>query len=840
MPNLADIVHRRREARAEKRRRTGAPFKMAGLGLGYVFSILLAAGIFAFVLAYADLTRDLPSIDELPILLDSRDGLLLQPTRLLDRNATGVIYTFEAPGAARLYVPLASLPQSLLDAVIAADDNGFETHAGYVFSGLDNPDLHPTLAQKLAHDLLLYAEPASLRRALRERILAGQITSRFGRDQVLEWYVNSANFGNDAYGIESASELYFGKPAGKLNLAEAAMLAAIPATPSLNPFDAPHAAAQRATELVLVMQALEMIEQVPSAPAVPVAPPASQPEMDAFANLVMTQLSSRFDRQRLERGGLNIITTLEMQLQQDALCLSRIYVQRLSGAQGDEGFCEAARSLAALPQGNFAQLFTSAIILDPRAGQILALTGEMGPAGESTYLGTHAPGSLLTPFIYLAGFARGLGPGSLVWDIPPEGQQNSDLTFHGPVRLRIALANDFLTPALDVLEQMGSGNVAQVARSFGLEINAGADLLEDSTPQSMPDLAAAYAVFAASGIRNGQNIDESIQPSSVLRVETTDGRTWLDWSQPESQSVVSTQLAYLMNHVLSDSPSRWVTWGNPNGTDLERPAAFKAGWTGGADAWSIGYTPSRLVAVWTGSSATPAGESQGGPALPVRLPAALWSALMQTASAALPADGWSPPAGITEMEVCDPSGLLPSPDCPNIVREVFMNGFEPTHEDNLFHTYIINRETGLLATVFTPPDLVEKQVFMSVPETARKWAAESGIQVEPVTYDAIQPGSPNPNVNVSSPALFANVSGKVQLIGTATGNGFKYYRILVGQGLYPAGWTQVGNDFSNPVINGPLAEWDTTGLSGLYAVQLEVVYSDQRVETAVILVMIGE
>jgi membrane peptidoglycan carboxypeptidase len=327
-----------------------------------------------------------------------------------------------------------------------------------------------------------------------------------------------------------------------------------------------------------------------------------------------------------------------------------------------------------------------------------------------------------------------------------------------------------------------------------------------------------------------------------MRVEATDGTLWLDWSQPESQSVVSPQLAYLMNHTLSDSPARWPSWGNPNVTEIGRPAALKSGWTGGSDAWTIGYTPARLVAVWTGSTVTT--SSAGGGAavesvLSPRLPAALWSALMQTASASLPADGWTPPTGITEMEVCDPSGLLPTSDCPDIVREVFMSGFEPTQVDNLFHAFAINRETGLLATVFTPPDLVEEHIFMSVPAEARKWAAEAGIPVEPVTYDAIQPGTPDPNVNITSPALFANVHGRLQITGTAAGNGFQYYRIQVGEGLYPRQWIKVGSDLTIPVINGPLAEWDTSGLNGLYVIQLEVVYADQRVETAVMLVRVG-
>jgi membrane peptidoglycan carboxypeptidase len=401
-----------------------------------------------------------------------------------------------------------------------------------------------------------------------------------------------------------------------------------------------------------------------------------------------------------------------------------------------------------------------------------------------------------------------------------------------------------LIPALDVLEQMGAQNALQTAGSFGLDLEAGPGFVSDSPPQPLLDVAAAYGVFAAQGVRNGQFFGEAIEPSAVLRVETLDGVRWLDWSQPESQAVVEPQLAYLMNHILSDGPARWPGWGNPNVLEIGRPAAMKSGWTGGADAWMVGYSPARVVAAWTGlpPSVPPFSQENGGMTggLSPRLPAALWSALMQAASASLPADGWTQPAGVTEMDVCDPSGLLPTRDCPDIVREVFLTGSEPTPSDNLFRAYAVNRETGLLATVFTPPDLVEERVFMVVPAPAgaRDWAAAAGIPVPPEAYDAIQVGAPNPNVNITEPSLFAEISGRVEITGTAAGEGFQYYRIQVGQGLNPREWIQIGGDVTAPVTNDLLAEWDTTGLSGLYAIQLVVVYEDQRVETAVGVVMV--
>lgn len=836
MPNMAEIVHRRRERRAENRRRSESRFRAALLGFGYIFSIALAVAIFATVFAYADLTRDLPSTDQLPILLNQQNGLLLQPTRVYDRTGEHVIFTFAPTDAERVYLPLSRLPESLVDATIAASDSRFDSHPGYLLSGLDNPDSHPTFAQKLAYDLLLFGEPPSLRRAIRERILAAQITARFGKNQVIEWYANSANYGHYAFGIQSASELYFDKPATELTLAESALLASVAETPSLNPIDAPDAASQRARETLLVMQALEMIEEIPSLPSPTGRWTREKGGEGAFVNLALSQLATRYDRQRIERGGLKIISTLDYELQTSAACLTKIFAARLANAPADESDCEAARYLSATPQTNLAAPSASALILDPRDGQILALVGKTGSGGESAFLAAHNPGTLLTPFVYLTGFARGLAPASLVWDIPRGDIQNPDLAFHGPARLRVALANDYLAPALDVLDQMGAENAIRTAHSFGLDLEPGAAFVTDSPPQTLLDLSAAYATFSALGLRNGQPFADTIQPSSVLRVETVDGAIWLDWSQPESQSVVSPQLAYLMNHALSDAPARWPSLGNPNITEIGHPAAFKSGWTGSSDAWAVGYTPARLVTVWAGESSI----ADARPALSPRLPATLWAALMQAAHETLPADSWTAPASVVEMDVCDPSGLLPTADCPDIVREVFVNGFEPTQGDNLFRSYIINRETGLLATVFTSPALTEERVFMSVPEEARQWAAAAGVPVAPEAYDAIQPPAPNPNVNISAPALFAEVNGRVRIVGSATGNGFQYYKILVGKGLNPREWTQVGENVSTPVINGALAEWDVTGLNGLYAVQLVVVYANQRVETAVVLIAVSD
>ncbi len=430
----------------------------------------------------------------------------------------------------------------------------------------------------------------------------------------------------------------------------------------------------------------------------------------------------------------------------------------------------------------------------------------------------HDPGTMLAPFVYLTAFTRGFGPGSLVWDIPPSDAESLPTangqapTAHGPVRMRIALANDYLYAVQRVAAETGSEAIGRTEASFGL----------DPSSDTLLDLASAYGVFAANGVRYGLP-----GPTAVLRVEGLDHSTWLDLSNPQAQPVVSQPLAYLMNNALSDEAARWPSLGHPNDLEIGRPVGVKLGRSSdGVDSWGIGYTPSRVVAAWVGGSSNSVAQAAPANSEP------LLSSLLQLATASLPADGWAPPPGVSSVDVCDPSGLLPTKDCPTTVTEVFLSGNEPVQSDTLFRTYTINRETGLLATVFTPPELVQDKVFMIVPPEAQAWAKQANIPVAPSAYDAIQAPPAEPNFHISAPSMFSNVTGKVQFRGTASGANFDHYRLLVGQGLNPQSWIVVAQS-STRIEDGVLGTWDTTGLSGLYAVELQVVRTDQQIDTAI-------
>lgn len=836
--------------------------------------LLFVALLLAGSLGYAGLVTDLPSLDQLPILLDPADGPLLQPTRLYDRTGQVVIASLENPGIPRRYLSLDPnqpdhFSPDLIRAAVGFLDQDYWQSTGVQVSALTNPN-PVTIPERLVSDLLLWQEPPGIARALRMRFLAAQIIARYGHVQVLEWYLNSVSFGHLAFGGDSAARLYLGKPASSVNLFEASVLVAAIQSPGLNSLDAPAVALKSQRDVLQkladrrVISAQEYLDALAS--LLTYAPPddrSIQADLaddsavaEAFSQQVFDRLSLRISRERLERGGLKVITTLDYSLQMELTCLTRAQLARLTGQPVDErgpalladgSPCQSVRLLPALPPGQAklpVDTRASAVVLDPQTGQVLAMLGDASAGGVEKQLLSHQPGSLLTPFAAVASFARGIGPASLGWDIPsslPAGFEqftNPDGDFHGPVRLRIALANDYLSPQVQMIDQVGAPSVWRLAGAMGLTglvEQTSAGLIYQGGRVSPLELAQAYAVLASQGNRTGQRLTPAseIQPAFVLYVEDLDGNTWLDAHVPETQAVISPQLSYLVHHIISDATARWPSLGYPNPLEIGRPSAGKIGRVAGdREIWAAGYTPHRTAVFWLGF----AGE--GEQRLDPKMVAGMWHALMQYASRSLPAQDWPEPSGISTVEVCDPSGLLPTQACPEVVREIFLSGNEPSTVDSMYQEFQINRETGRLATVFTPPELIEEQVFMLVPPSARAWAQAANLPLPPQEYDAIQAPEPSQFAKIAAPLSFSAIRGKVIVNGTAAGDGFGFYQVLVGQGINPQTWFQVGQDGTAPVTEGILGTWDTSGQDGLYAIRLLVARQDQTVETATIQVTV--
>ena len=852
-----------------------------GLVSGLLISLLLVIITMAGIWYYIDLTRNLPSVDVLPSLLEPPSGTLLQPTRIYDRTHEHVILTLENPAdAGKQYLHIGTnsqvgvnqAPQYLADATIAVNDPGFWKEPGYTLSGISE-GTHSTLAQLLISNLVLNSEPPSIKRNIRERMLAAQVTAHFGREKILEWYVNSAQYGEFVYGADAAARVYFSKSATQLSLAEAAMLTTIAETPSVSPLIvSPYLKDQleHVIQRMLVygfinaeeaQEALkENIQIQTHTEAHAMAP--------AFVSLVLTQLGSMLPLERVNRGGFEIVTTLDYGLQGQTACASQAQLARLQGAQeqiitADGTPCEAASLLPDIqtavnkPNGD---LSANVVILDPHSGQILALVGEDGSGMDPADPEMHPAGSIISPFLYITAFTRGMSPATLLWDIPriydnnafnavqSELKDESSASYHGPVRLRTAFVNDYSGAASEVLELVGTKNVRLTEKQFGIRTpdlgQITGTTLEDLYSQrtSLLESVQAYGILTNQGVMAGQpdiggfavKDRVGLYPTSILSVTSVDGQIRMDWTKPQALPIVSPQLAYLATDVLSDEKARWSNLGHPNALEIGRPAGAKVSLTSDANnAWAVGYIPQLAVGVWMGYSQ----DETGG--ISAEMSAGLWHAVMQYASSQMPVQDFPIPTGINVVQVCDPSGMLPSPLCPAVVQEVFLSGNEPAQIDNLYQKYSINRETGLLATIFTPSDMVEEKVYLVVPPEAAAWAKEAGLPMPPDTYDNIfAPPPSSADVQFTKPQMFDQVGGVIKLMGSAQGDSFSYYRLQVGKGLNPQQWIQIGEDVNNSVNEGLLGTWDTTGLEGLYVVKLLVVRQDQRVDQAILQVTI--
>jgi membrane carboxypeptidase/penicillin-binding protein PbpC len=466
------------------------------------------------------------------------------------------------------------------------------------------------------------------------------------------------------------------------------------------------------------------------------------------------------------------------------------------------------------------------VITNPANGQVLALVGDTSLAGGEKSLARHPIGTLQTPFVALAGFARSLGPASLVWDIPADSAVQPDRIYHGPVRLRTALVNDYLAGMASVLEQVGSPAVTATARSLGLAdyrlAVASQAALEGGAALDPLDLAQAFGVFSTLGALAGTPVNAAWEPQLILSVQDAVGTDAFTPETGETRAAVSPQLAYLVHHVLASS-----TRAASSPLALDRPAGVKTGQAdGGSSTWTAGYTRQRTLVIWLGY----AGGNPAGLPLTPDFSAGIWHAVMQFASSGQPVEDWTAPAGVAFMDVCDPSGLLPTTECPNVVREVFLEQNLPAAADNLYQQFTINRETGRLATIFTPLDLTEEKVYLVLPPEAQKWSQLANLPVPPAEYDNIPPAAVYSDTQLTRPRQFSAVHGKVRLYGTAAGDDFVSYRLDAGQGINPGSWLNISETTSSVPADGLLGEWDTSGLNGLFVVRLMTIHTGQRIE----------
>lgn len=858
--DLNRVFIQRNRHKRDRAERFSTRLKPAGFVLLLIASLVLMVGILAAASLYADVTVDLPSIQVVEHFFNPTDGLILQPSRLYDRSGETELLTLDNPGALRAYVWLdprqdVHFSPLLAQAVIALNQPDFWQSSGANWTNWSDPAPR-TLAENLVSRLLLWQEDASTRRAVRMRLLAWQLTSSYGREKILEWYLNSASFGRQITGAESAARVYFGKSSADLNEAEVALLAGLSTAPALNPHDSLQASED------LLRDTLDKLEeaglytpetkQAALDAGLSIQPPQEQSgssSSPAFTRLALQQLSALISDDRVALGGLQIRTTLDLVEQAQLDCTLKAQLNRLeSSSVGAEMTCAAARLLPALPPVDSplpAELQAAGILMDPAHGEILALTGKSSLTQTTDIYENMQGGTALSPFLAAAAFSRGYSPASLVWDLPQKmADDTTPLTretaagFRGPIRLRTALISDRLNPLEDLLETLGARSTWRLTRPLGINnlenANTPEKLLEGGGSISILEVAQGMTVFASLGDLYGLQVrtGEALQPSTLLAVEDSYGQSLFARDPIRRQSVLSAPLAYLVHNILADEALRRAELGYPNPFELGRPAGAKYGsTTDGQEIWASGYTPQRAAVIWMGISEEISDKPTFTRSLGIKAAGGVWNSIMRQSLAEQPATDWAVPVGVSTMEVCDPSGMLPTKTCPLRVNEVFLQGSEPTTADDLYRTVQVNRETGHIATVFTPPGLVEEAVFLSILENAREWARAAGKAMPPTTYDTIQSAALSSNAKIDQPALFSIVNGKVAVRGSASGTDFLSYRLQIGEGLNPREWVEIAQS-SQSVNDGLLGEWDTSGKNGLFAIRLLVVNKENRVETA--------
>ena len=892
--------------RKRARSRTGFNLIFRILGLVVLITTLVSLlfvgmSVGAAAGAYTMITEGLPT----PEQVEEASVQTFETTKIYawgpDTDGDGrkdptLIYEVIDPNAGdRNWIPLSEMPEHIICGTVAAEDNTFWENPGFNFRGiarafvdnLQGGDVQggSSITQQVVKNTVIPLEERfeiSYARKIKEVLISLELTRLYGKETILEWYINTNLYANLAYGIDAAARVYFGKSAKDLTLSEAATLIAIPQYPLLNPFDAPEDALRRKSIVLgrMVEEGCITSEEAEAAEAEPWQLAKSSVRYDIkaphFALYVRRLLEATYGPEVVAGGGLRVYTTLDLDLNTQAECAIQTHLRILSSEdpatvipEALAAGCEAAQYLPNYPAARVGQDFnvknSALIAIRPTTGEILAMVGSADYWNEAidgkfnvAADGLRQPGSSFKPFTYVTFLSQGHNAAYMFLDVrkafeqgpgmAPYVPENYTRNYYGPVSMRGALARSLNIPAVEAMSIAGIDNVIRTAHRMGITTldqsldHYGLSVTLGGGEVKLIDETYAYSVFANNGVMYGAPVPDNelrpnfreLNPIAILRVEDRNGKVLYQMEQPESRQILEPRLAYLITDILSDRQARIPALGTPNSLEMDnnRPAAAKTGTTNNfTDNWTVGYTPQLVVGVWQGNKdgddfmINTSGE---------RGASYIWHAVMEYAHRELPIVSFANPGGFVQVAVCDISGLKPHANCPTR-SEMMIPGTEPTQVDTLYQKYPINRETGQLATIFTPPDLIEERVFVMLPPEAQDWIA--GLSDErrqlfqpPSQYDTINaPTQTQAEVAVISPTTYSYITGVVPIIGNARGD-VAFYRLVFGKGMSPTEWLQVGPDHGNQVDNGLLENFDTTGLQdGIYTLQLQAVGGDGQV-----------
>ena len=704
------------------------PFQYSLLGL-----LLLSAGLLTYTF------WDLPSIDSIP------DAYMTPSVRITDRGGRLLYEILPQKGGRNTVLDIDHIPQCLKDATIAVEDKYFYINPGIDVTGIaralwinirggETIAGGSTITQQVARNLLMTQEERSertLRRKLREALLAWQMTRKLSKDEILGLYLNQINYGGMAYGVEAASQTYFGKPASELLLPECALIAGLPQAPGVyNPFTNPDLAKGRQSVVLGLMEKEGYIthEERLSAEQTPLSfNPAPYPiEAPHFIWIIKDQLDQLMSKGILHASqSLVVRTTLDLDAQHLA---EETVKRRIDQFKQEDTTLNHNVNNAAL------------VVLDPHNGEILALVGSADFFDESIdgaldmAISPRQTGSAFKPFVY----ALALDPASPnAWtaatpildvsttftlrDGTPYTPVNYDGLEHGPISVRMALGSSLNVPAVKALQDVGIENTINLAHRLGITSLSDAgqydlSLVLGGGQVSLLELSTAYAALADNGNYVGN--------TSILDIHDADGNLLYTPDSKPPLQILDPRATWLISDILSDDFARATGFGLNSTLKLDRTAAVKTGTTTNFhDNWTIGYTPDLLVGVWVGNSGYEAMHNVTG----LTGAAPIWNEVMRGLLQGRPDHPFARPAGLTQMEVCAVSGLLPTSACTHTRTEWFIAGTEPTQTDSTYQQVWIDTLTNSLADDSTPVERRKSINVLNLPVEAQAWARTQGF-----------------------------------------------------------------------------------------------------------------
>ena len=622
--------------------------------------------------AFFALTHDLPQIRSL---------------ENFKPDAVTRIYSVDKVVLAELFiekrepVPLETIPKFLKAALVATEDRKFYKHSGVDLKGIARAIIKDikagefvegasTITQQLSKTLFLTSRKTLVRK-IKEAILAFQLERRYTKNEILELYLNQVYFGSGAYGVQSAAKIFFGKSVGDLSLAECALVAGMPKSPSrYSPLVNPDLAIKRRNTVLMQMRDTDIISDAAYQQAVKEefytkGRKFMQSKAPYFVEYVKKILEDELGSTRLYKGGLSVFSTLDYRLQ---LAAENAVSDGLT-ALADR--MQKAQIADPHPQG-------ALISIDLTSGGILSMVGGKDFHANRFNRATMAlrqPGSAFKPFVYAYAIEQGFAQNKKILDAPviykgaQDGKdwepENFSLDYKGEITLRRALVISQNIPAVRLLEMLGPYSVAQFAHQLGIKSPLASDLsLALGTSEvTLMDLTSAYSTFPNKG--------EKIKPFGVLEVVDRQGRViWR--AKPQRRLVMSRVAAAIVTNMLEGVINEGT---GRRARILGRAVAGKTGTTDDyKDALFIGFSPSIIAGVWVGQDL---GGSLGEKETGARAALPIWIDFMNAAFQRDPHQYFDIPDDVSQIRMDPVTGLAQSQDSKQAVVALFKKGTEP-------------------------------------------------------------------------------------------------------------------------------------------------------------------